>query len=54
VAAWQVGGPLVDEEMYAHAILAAGCVFAVGFTVTNIIMRVLKWAEEKDAAENAA
>jgi hypothetical protein len=53
VGAWQVGGPLVADEKYAHAILAAGCVFAVGFATINGLMRLLMWAEEKDAAEDA-
>lgn len=53
VGAWQVGGPFVADEKYAHAILAAGCVFAVGFAAINAVMRLLMWAEEKDAAENA-
>lgn len=54
VAAWQVAGPFVADERYGHAILAAGFVFAVGFAATNIVMRLLMWAEEKDAAEDAA
>jgi hypothetical protein len=54
VGAWQAGGPFVADEKYAHAILAAGCVFAVGFGAINAIMRLLLWAEEKDAAEDAA
>ncbi len=53
VGAWQVGGPFVADEKYAHAILAAGCVFAVGFAALNGLMRLLMWAEEKDAAEDA-
>ncbi|MFW5866596.1 MAG: hypothetical protein ACOCX2_02195 [Armatimonadota bacterium] len=54
VGAWQVGAPFVADEKYAHAILAAGCVFAAGFGLTNAIMRLLMWAEERDAADNAA
>ncbi len=54
VGAWQVGGPLVEQEKYAHAILAAGCVFAAGFSAISIIMRLLQWAEEKDEADAAA
>ena len=54
VGAWQVGGPFVADEKYAHAILAAGCVFAIGFGAINAIMRLLLWAEEQDAAEDAA
>jgi hypothetical protein len=50
VAAWQVGGPLVDQERYALAILAAGCVFAIGFSAIHIIVRLLQWAEEQDKA----
>lgn len=53
VGAWQVGSPLIAAEKYAHAILAAGCVFAVGFAAVNAIMRLLQWAEEKDASDRA-
>ncbi len=52
VGAWQVGGPFVAAEKYAHAILAAGCVFAIGFAISNAVMRLLHWAEEKDEADD--
>lgn len=54
VGAWQAGASFVADEKYAHAILAAGCVFAAGFGLINAIMRLLMWAEEKDAADDAA
>jgi hypothetical protein len=54
VGAWQVGSPLIAAEQYAHAILAAGCVFAVGFAAINAIMRLLHWAEQEDAADAAS
>ncbi|MEA3400696.1 MAG: hypothetical protein U9R79_05555 [Armatimonadota bacterium] len=54
VAAWQVGGPLVEAQMYAHAVLASGGVFVVGFAAISTIMRLLQWAEERDRADRAA
>lgn len=51
VGAWQVSAPFVTAEKYAHAILAAGCVFATGFAISNAAMRLLHWAEEKDEAD---
>ncbi|MGI5818517.1 MAG: hypothetical protein ACOX9R_10535 [Armatimonadota bacterium] len=53
VAAWQVGAPFVADEKYAHAILAAGCIFAIGFAVVNFAMRLLQWAEDEDAADRS-
>lgn len=53
VGAWQVTRPLITAEKYALAILAAGCVFALGFALSGVIMRLLQWAEEKDEAEAA-
>ncbi|MGC9318279.1 MAG: hypothetical protein ACP5KN_09620 [Armatimonadota bacterium] len=54
VGAWQVGGPLVEAEKYAHAVLASGGVFVIGFAALNTVMRLLLWAEERDRADAAA
>ena len=51
VGAWQLGAPFVAAEKYAHAILAAGCIFAIGFAISNASMRLLHWAEKKDEAD---
>ena len=51
VGAWQAGSPFVAAGQYPHAILAAGCIFALGFAVSNALMRLLHWAEEQDAAD---
>lgn len=54
VGAWQVGAPFVADEKYPHAILAAGFVFAIGFGISNAVMRLLHWAEKKDEADEDA
>lgn len=54
VAAWQVATPLIAAARYAHAILATGAVFTLGFAILSTILRLLQWAEERDEADRAA
>lgn len=54
VAAWQVAAPLVATARYAHAILATGAVFTLGFTALSTVFRLLQWAERRDQADRAA
>lgn len=54
VAAWQVSAPLIAAARYAHAILATGAVFTLGFAVLSTVFRLLQWAEERDQADRAA
>ncbi|NLO06272.1 MAG: hypothetical protein GX131_10640 [candidate division WS1 bacterium] len=51
VGAWQVGRPMIEAGRYAHALLAAGCVFVAGGALVNGALRLLQWAEERDAAD---
>lgn len=53
VAAWQVGGPLVADEKYSQAVLAAGGVLVIGSAVINTALRLLQWAEDRDRADDA-
>lgn len=54
VGAWQVSAPWVEEGRYSHAILASGCIFVLGFTLLNAVLRLVQWAEEADRADGAA
>lgn len=54
VGAWQVATPLIAAGKYAHAVLATGAVFTLGFTLLGALQRLLQWAEERDEADRAA
>ena len=47
VAAWQVATPFIAAARYAHAVLATGAVFTLGFATLSAILRLLQWAQER-------
>ncbi|MGD9495951.1 MAG: hypothetical protein AB7Y46_06555 [Armatimonadota bacterium] len=54
IGAWQTAAQFVAAGRYPHAVLACGGVVVLGLAMLQAVLRLLQWAEERDAADRAA